>query len=154
MYSFVLLAALGAVCMSPSVTRGNLLGGFLEAASIRKGEAHSVLRETWLLLWGARACLISRAAPFTEQVQLGSCWRLSNRKLRNKVTQATTYVTADGEACPRSLILLLSCFLCRSLHLGKHTCNTQMSTMYKHVHRCIGSHMCVFLPAFINTYTH
>lgn len=54
------------VCMSPSVNHGNLLGGFLEAASFRKGEAHSVLRETWLLLWGARACLISRVAPFTE----------------------------------------------------------------------------------------
>lgn len=105
--------------------------GYRQQASGK--EKHTVSRETWLLLWGARACLISRAAPFTEQVQLGSCWRLSNRKLRNKVTQATTYVTADGETCPKSLILLLSCFLCRSLHLGKHTCNTQMSTMYKHM---------------------
>lgn len=39
------------VCMSPSVNRGDLLQGFLEAASIRKGGAHSVLRETQLLLW-------------------------------------------------------------------------------------------------------
>lgn len=39
------------VCMSPSVNRGDLLRGFLEAASIRKGGAHSVLRKTRLLLW-------------------------------------------------------------------------------------------------------
>lgn len=63
-------------------------------------------------------------------------------------------MTANGEAGPRSLIPIVLLPLPISPHLGKHTCNTQMSTMYKHVHRCIDSHMCVYLPAFINTHTH
>lgn len=49
--------------------RGNLLGGFPEAAGGRKGEAYSIHRETWMLPWGARALLISRGSTDGEMLE-------------------------------------------------------------------------------------